>query len=458
MKQIKTELLPAYGKQGWWEAYEEELMVEYQQCVEEGKQIEAYQPLFAAVSQMPAGEHKEKMANVLFDLQMNLPRRQDYPYQEPDELEAIHALRPAWQQDRTELPDEKSLADRIYGAWLGRTCGCLLGKPIEGIHTDELHPLLQESGNWPMHRYIVTSDISQTRKAASRFGFDEPHRQCWADLVECAPADDDTNYTVLYQQLIERFGRNFNADQVAEIWMDLQPKTAYCTAERVAFCNFAKGFRPPESAQWHNPYREWIGAQIRGDYFGYINPGNPELAAEMAWRDASVSHVKNGIYGEMFASAMIAQAAVEKDLTRVVQVGLAQIPATSRLYEAVSRIVTLYLEGKPQQACCELIHGMYDEKTTHGWCHTVPNAMIVAMALLYGHGDYGTSICMAVQTGFDTDCNGATVGSVIGMLRGSSAIGEAWRKPVNDQVDTAILGVGRIRLRRAAEMTLKHLK
>ena len=138
MKQIKTELLPAYGKRGWWEAYEEELMVEYQQCVEEGKQIEAYQPLFAAVSQMPAGEHKEKMANVLFDLQMNLPRRQDYPYQEPDELEAIRALRPAWQQDRTELPDEKSLADRIYGAWLGRTCGCLLGKPIEGIHTDEL--------------------------------------------------------------------------------------------------------------------------------------------------------------------------------------------------------------------------------------------------------------------------------------------------------------------------------
>ena len=65
---------------------------------------------------------------------------------------------------------------------------------------------------------------------------------------------------------------------------------------------------------------------------------------------------------------------------------------------------------------------------------------------------------MAVQTGFDTDCNGATVGSVIGMLRGSSAIGEAWRKPVNDQVDTAILGVGRIQLHQAAEMTLKHLK
>ena len=139
--------------------------------------------------------------------------------------------------------------------------------------------------------------------------------------------------------------------------------------------------------------------------------------------------------------------------------------ATVKLQSPVSIIASACIagtkEGKgPLSSYYDEIlnEDMYDEKTTHGWCHTVPNAMIVAMALLYGHGDYGTSICMAVQTGFDTDCNGATVGSVIGMLRGSSAIGEAWRKPVNDQVDTAILGVGRIQLRRAAEMTLKHLK
>ncbi len=136
------------------------------------------------------------------------------------------------------------------------------------------------------------------------------------------------------------------------------------------------GYAPPQSAIHKNPYREFIGTQIRGDYFGYINR-NPELAAEMAFRDACISHIKNGLYGEMFVAAMLAVAATTNNLEEIIFVGLAQIPSTSRLYEGVTSIVNNFKLDKTQKECFDRIHEKYDEYTDYDWCHTIPNAMIV---------------------------------------------------------------------------------
>ena len=244
-----------------------------------------------------------------------------------------------------------------------------------------------------------------------------------------------------------------------QFWLDMQPKNAYCTAERVAFTNAVKGYLPPDTARFQNPYREWIGAQIRGDYFGYINPGDPEAAADMAWRDASISHIKNGVYGEMFVAAMLAEAAVttDGDVARVIETGLKEIPETSRLYEAIRGVIGDFHAGVSQEDAFKKIHEMWDEYTGHGWCHTISNAMIVAASLLYGQGDYGKSACMAVQTGFDTDCNGATVGSIVGMLRGLSSIPEYWTKPFNDTLHTSLFGFTLSTISDMAEKTLSHI-
>lgn len=445
------EIKPQYQNLEIWEFYSSYILNEYRQSIEEGLDIEQYSEVFKAVSLLPNNEIKKKLGDVLFSVISGAKQIKDYKYTEPSDLDSIKELRAPYSYNTSGIKD---IEKKIKGAWFGRICGCMLGKTIECIKTNELIPFLRETDNYPMHRYIYKSELSNEILSKYKFPFAS---RMYADEIDGMPIDDDTNYTVLAQVLIEKYGKDFTPYDVSRVWLDYQPKNAYCTAERIAFRNFVKGYVPPESAIYKNPFREWIGAQIRADYFGYINPGNPEFAAEMAWRDASISHTKNGIYGEMFVAAMLAVAAETDSFEDIIKGGLAQIPCTSRLYESVVEVLNGFKNGVGQKEAFEKIHKKYDEYTDHGWCHTISNAMIVTAALLYGNGDYGKSICMAVETGFDTDCNGATVGSIIGMAKGIDNITEYWTKPINDTLHTSIFGVGTVKISDRVQLTLKHI-
>ena len=449
----KGALKPQYQNIHDWEFYSSDLMTEYRQSVDEGLDIEAYKDLFAAVARLPKDEIKKRLGDVLFDVVISAPMKEGYPYVEPSDLEQIQKLRRGAEE---LIPyDKNALREKLSGAWYGRTVGCMLGKTVECIRTDELTPFLKETGNYPMHRYIYRSDLDESAYAKYKFNF---KGSCYADEIDGMPVDDDINYVVMAQLMIDKYGKDFTPYDVSRMWIASQGKDAYCTAERVAFCNFVKGYMPPQSAVYQNPYREWIGAQIRGDYYGYINPGNPKKAAEMAWRDASISHVKNGIYGEMFISAMLALAATTTDLKSIIAYALNEIPPKSRLWQDVMSVVTAYENGVSEEDVFKSIHEKYDEYTAYGWCHTNSNAMIVAAALLYGEGDFGKTVCLAVQTGFDTDCNGATAGSIFGLAYGRDAIDEYWTKPFKGRLYTSIFGADSVMIEDCVEKTLKHIE
>ena len=453
-KSYDTKIKIDYNQVDGFNRYPSDIMAEYNQCIEEGLDVEQYKELFETVAAMKNGEEKTRRSDEIFEIVMNADIREDYKYDEPVKLKKIKKLREDYEYNAA-APDSETLRKKILGAWTGRACGCLLGKPVEGMRSEELIPLLKETGNYPMHRYIMSTDI--TDEVCSHYNFFLKNK-AYGDNTDGMPVDDDTNYVVLYQKIVEECGRDFDSDDVAQAWLKYQSVHSYFTAERIAYVNFINCIEPPASAMYKNVCREWIGAQIRGDYFGYINPGNPEKAAEKAYRDAVVSHVKNGVYGEMFAAAMIACAAVTDSIDDIILGGLAQIPATSRLYEAVMKIYNDYKNGVKFEDCYNYIHSAYDEHTDHGWCHTISNAMIVTAALLYGEGDFGKSICTAVQMAFDTDCNGATVGSVLGMRGGIDCISDEWKKPINGKIHTSIFGVGTVDIEKAAEKTLEHME
>ena len=437
-----------------WELYGENILTELEQTLEEGRDVEAYRAEAERIARLPRGREKEEAADLLFSRFYTAPMREDYPYREPSDLPSIRSERPEDRPVYTVPPKDDALRAKITGAWLGRVCGCLLGKPVEGMKQAEILGIARDEGNYPIHDYFG-GDPEALRAAGHSENTLERLASCYRRGF--MPPDDDTNYTVLDAvKVIDVYGRDFTPDDMARVWLSSQPVTAYCTAERVAIMNFVTSVKPPLSAVYKNPFREWIGAQIRGDYFGYINPGDPEAAADMAFRDASISHVKNGIYGEMLCSAAIAAAAVESDPEKILRAGLGEIPKDSRLAEDVETVIGWYKTGVTAEEAVKRIRTRWNESNPHHWCHTNSNAMIVAAALLYGGMDYGRSITMAVEAGFDTDCNGATVGSIIGMALGKDAIGEVWTSAIDDTVDTTIIGCGMFRIRELVDLTMKH--
>ncbi|MDR2515607.1 MAG: ADP-ribosylglycohydrolase family protein [Christensenellaceae bacterium] len=445
---------PNYAAMHPWDLYSADFLVEYQQLFDEGRDVQRYKRLVEELVALPFTAERETMVEALAQILLSRPLREGYAYYEPSDLDGIKACRHPGGRFLPK-PDKKALPEKIKGAWLGRIAGCLLGKPLEGIRTGELNELLKATGNYPLRRYVLQKDLNEELYARISFHL---RGRCWADTIDGAPADDDTNYTVMAAtQILERHGRDFKPFDVLAAWVDCQPKKAYCTAERVAYLNFVNGYEPPISAVHKNPYREWIGAQIRADYYGYINPGKPEAAAEMAWRDASVSHVKNGIYGEIFVAAMLSAAAVLDDVRAVIACGLKEIPERSRLYEQICALLAFYDEGRSAEEAYAFIHARWDEHDAHHWCHTISNALIIVMALLWGRKNFGKSICLAVGCGFDTDCNGATVGSIIGMMISAERIPEEWTKAFGGELQTQILGVEKIHIDELCSLTMKHM-
>ncbi len=450
---MNFDIAPDYVSSMEWREYCKKTELEYKQSFEEGLDIEQYKDSFFAVAQMPDGKEKDDAADRLFSIVAKAKIRNGYKYNEPSDIDAIKSLRDGFTV-KGEFPDTETLRKKIEGAWIGRICGCLLGKAVECSRQHELIPFLKETGNYPMHRYILRSEVTDEMIAKYEYCFGNRDH---IDQMDCAPVDDDTNYTVMAQLLIENHGRDFTSKDVGETWLSSQPVYKYYTAERIAFKNLINGYTAPASAMYKNPYREWIGAQIRGDYFGYINPADPVAAADMAWRDARVSHIKNGIYGEIWVSAMLACTAVTDDMVEIIKGGLGQIPQTSRLYEEVYRVISDYETGIDFDTVIRKIHSKYDEITDHGWCHTISNAMVVAASLIYFGNDYGKAICMAVQSGFDTDCNAATVGSVLGMAKGIDFIDSYWYEPVNGRLKTSVLGYSEVSVEYLVDKTIKHI-
>ncbi|MDO8682824.1 MAG: ADP-ribosylglycohydrolase family protein [Armatimonadota bacterium] len=369
-------------------------------------------------------------------------------YIEPVPYNDILAARPKGPRKLEYNLTDDQLYDKTLGALLGRCAGCVLGIPVEGRSKDAIKDWADKLGQpYPLAEYWD-----------DYLGANAPHYLDRMDVflkpnLDHVGQDDDLVYTVIGLLILEQAGIDFTVDDVGKLWLKYLPLA--CTAERRALDNLKDGIKPPKTALRNNPFMEWIGADIRSDPWGYVAPGLPEVAADLACRDASLSHIKNGTYGEMYFSAAIAAAFVVDDMKQVLKIALTEIPAKSRMAETVKESIKWCETDGDWEITWARINDKY--KGMHG-AHTLNNAALTIMGLLYGQNDFEKTISITVMGGLDTDCTAATAGSILGAILGAKNLPKKWTNPLGDRLVTYLIDAEEYSIKDLAQRFCKIAK
>lgn len=288
------------------------------------------------------------------------------------------------------MPTLAPLTDsaRVMGCWLGKAVGGTLGMPFEG-HDGPL-------------------DLE----------FYEPVP------TEMLP-NDDLDLQVVWACILDQMDEpRVDRHVLAQAWRKHVhfPWDEYGVALR----NMALGLKPPLTGSYDNWFAHGMGGTIRSEIWACLAPGNPELAAAYAYEDACIDHAGEGIYGETFFAALESMAFVESDTDVLLDHALATLPENSHIRRAVTDTRQWWNELRDWRAVRDLILRHHGHEN---FTDVTMNVAFTVLGWLGGEGDFSRAICIAVNCGKDTDCTGATVGALMGIID-PNCIPEQWLAPI----------------------------
>jgi ADP-ribosylglycohydrolase len=279
--------------------------------------------------------------------------------------------------------------DKVFACWLGKNIGGTLGAPFE------------------CSTYV------------NNLSFYEP--------VPTEPLpNDDLDLQLVWLSMLEERGKEVSLADFAERWK--RHLSAYPWNE-YGFCarNLDRGLMPPVSGWFENYYVDEMGSPIRSEIWACVAPADPQRAAALAWMDSAMDHAGGeGMWGEMFWAAVESAAFVVSDPLTLIEIGLAMMPPSCNIARVVREAVWLARSGVRWAEARDRIVRVYGNAQP---CNAIQNHGFIVLGWLYGK-DFGDCLCKAVNCGYDTDCTGATLGALLGIVGGKAAIPGEWSEPV----------------------------
>ncbi len=303
----------------------------------------------------------------------------------------LGCARPAPAQDPpgfVEIPADV-LEDRIRGGMLAQIFGNLNGLPHE-------------------FKYIHEPGKAETYTPG---------------LPQGARTDDDTDLEWVYACEMARAGEPFlPPGRIRELWTAHINRRIWC-ANLYARRLMDLGIEPPLTGRVAiNPWASFnISGQFLCESFGLMAPGMPRTAARIG-----LHYTRVGIDGEpaqttQLFCAMIAAAFVETDLRKILDAGIASVDPASETAAVAADVLRWWKEHPADWRAARFKakekYQRYNGEMRDRNGYELNTAGVLA-ALLYGDGDFVETLKVAFNFGWDADCNAATAGTVIGVLRG----------------------------------------
>lgn len=294
--------------------------------------------------------------------------------------------------------------DKVHACWIGKNIGGTMGGPYEG------------------KKEIL--DIK---------GFSTPENVILPN--------DDLDLQLVWLEAVKRVGiKSINATVLGEFWLSYV--SPYWCEYGIGKNNMKMGLLPPLSGDAFNAWKHSNGAWIRTEIWACLAPGAPDIAIKYAYEDASVDHGHGeGTIAAMFTAALESAAFIEKDIRKLIQIGLSKIHTESRTAQSIQLVLDCFDSGMDYIEARNRIFEQNRDVGT-GWFEAPSNVSYALIGLLWGMGDFKKSMIYAINCGDDTDCTAGLVGSVLGIIGGTEAIPADWRKHIGDGIATIAIATG----------------
>jgi len=331
-------------------------------------------------------------------------------------ITAIFAISSTYGQ-KTKTIKVSELRDKIEGAWVGQMIGNIYGLPHENKYIAE--PGVEK---WP---YGYTKNIEKLQKYNGAF------------------SDDDTDVEYMYLLQMQKFGPEPSYSQLRDAWM-YHIRDRVWLANRGALGLMHFGYTPPFTGNKNlNPHWYQIDPQLINEVWAFTAPGMVNYTASKSEWAARITSDEWGVEPTIHYGAMYSAAFFEKDIRKLISIGLEALPKDCRYAATVNEMIELHKKfpGSWYAARQEMAQKYYvnePDMTKTIWNANLNGACAI-LAMLYGEGDFQRTLDLACAMGFDADNQAATLAGLMGVINGMKGLPEnlylpieGWKEPFNN--------------------------